>query len=72
MTFPDVALTVIVSAATTLLVTMRGQLRLLFMRRPKPVDPDVMESIMRSALHTAVNAYGPPGTRPSAPKPPVE
>ena len=74
-TLVDVVLVVAVSAVTSFLATLvhqRVPLRaLLPMRRRKPVDPDVMAGILRSAARTAVNGQ-PPGTPPSAPRPPVE
>lgn len=72
----DVVLVVAVSGVTSFLVSIRGQLRLLLpLPRPRPVDPDVMEGIMRNAMHLA---YDPSamhvardGTPPSAPRPPL-
>ena len=77
MTLTDVALTVVTSAVTTVAVTLlraRIPLRaLLPMRRPKPVDPELLAGMMRSAARVATTGGGePPGTPPSVPRPPVE
>lgn len=50
MTFTDVALTIGTSAAVSFLVTCRGTLRaLLPLPRPKPLDPQQLDAILRSA-----------------------
>ena len=77
MNWPDVVLVVAVSAVTSFLVTVRGQLlALLPRRRPKPVDPELLMSIYQSAARSAGDAYlyrgEPSGTPPSVPRPPVE
>lgn len=74
MTPIDAVLVVVTSAVTTLAVefTRKGLWRALLppYGRPKPLDPQLLQDIYRSAARTALN--GKPGTPPSAPRPPVE
>jgi hypothetical protein len=76
MTLAEVVLTVVTSAVTTAAVTLlraRIPLRaLLPVPRPRPVDPELMAGIMRSAARVATTGGQPPEPPPSAPRPPVE